>query len=249
MKKAISFILTLTMLFSLGISTVISSSAAAKPELYYSEDYNAKKNTVTVTVGIKNAVGLEYALIFLVYDDELFSAESGSKSFTALVKSGMTEGGKTMDEGSHECSCAYMAFDGLTEKECKDDGSVDLAKYEFDVIGNYKEGTFYLYSEGIEINETEIDVKSVGNQNIAPAQDTTANREAKSGMEPISGSASSVTGAGENEKSSKNIIIYVVTGVAVVAAAAVIFIVVTKKKSAKPEQTANTEEPEQKSDK
>ena len=249
MKKVISFILAVTMLFSLGISTAISSSAAAEPELYYSEDYNAKKNTVTVTVGMKNAVGLDFALIFLVYDEEIFSIESGSKPFTVLLKTGMIEGGKTEDAGSHQCSCAFMTFDSLSEKDCKDDGSVDLAKYEFKVIGNYKEGTFYLYPETIEINENEVNVKSVGNQDIAPAQDTTANREAKSGMEPITGSASSITGAKDTEKNSKNIIIYVLTGVIVVAAAAVIFVIVTKKKNAKPEQESKDDKIEKESDK
>ena len=86
----------------------------------------------------------------------------------------------------------------------------------------YKKDSFYLYTEGIEVNNsTKDDIEPVGNTDMAPVKNTTANKAAKTTKE---------SSAKTDTKKSDNTVLFVIIAVAVIAAAAVITVAVSKKK-------------------
>jgi len=239
-KKIFSAVIALTVILSACLFAFPSAGAEGDSGLKYSEKYDPKSNTVTVTVSVTNAVGLSSGSVSVVYDSEMVTPADSKSLFTALTDSMIIEGGETMDKSAHECALAFMAYSAVTDADCNSDGSFDLGEFKFNITGDYKENTFYVYTDSLEVNGAEIKVSPIGNQSIAPAQDTTANREAVT-MEPITGGIKDGASSSKNSASSKNIAIYICTGIAAAAVVAVIIVVVAKKKKAEPAPSDKTD--------
>ena len=141
-------------------------------------------------------------------------------SFKTLADGLTAEGGKTVDN-TYECACAFIAANSIEPADCDENGDLLLCEFQFDVKGDYKKDSFYLYTEGIEVNNsTKDDIEPVGNTDMAPVKNTTANKAAKTTKETSK----------SDTKKSDNTVLFVIIAVAVIAAAAVITVAVSKKK-------------------
>lgn len=222
MKKLISVLLSLLTLISVCSFTFVGASAAVStddPKLVLDESYDEESKTITVKVTVKNAVGITSGIVDLVFDDEMCSYKEDS--FKTLADGLTAEGGKTVDN-TYECACAFIAANSIEPADCDENGDLLLCEFQFNVKGDYKKDSFYLYTEGIEVNNsTKDDIEPVGNTDMAPVKNTTANKAAKTTKE---------SSAKTDTKKSDNTVLFVIIAVAVIAAAAVITVAVSKKK-------------------
>ena len=224
MKKFISVILCLLTVTGMFACTLVTASAANTPELSMEEKYDEDAKTLTVTITLKNAVGATSGVVDLVFDDEMCSyrKKDGFKSLTNAVT---IEGGKTVDN-TYECACAFMAADSVTAEDCDENGNLLLCEFKFDVKGEYKQNAFYLYSDdGIAINNSNKTIEPVGNTDMAPVKNTTANKAAKNNN----------SSSKKPDTKDSNTVLFVIIAVAVLAAAAAVTVAVSKKKKAQEE--------------
>ncbi len=219
MKKLISVllaVLTIAGMCSLTFTGVYAVSTG-NPELTLDESYDEESKVITVRVTVKNAVGITSGIVDLVFDDEMCSYKKDS--FESLANGLTAEGGKTVDN-TYECACAFIAANSVEPSDCDENGDLLLCEFQFDVKGEYKANSFYLYTDGIEVNNsTKDDIEPVGNTDMAPVKNTTANKAAKT-----------TKATKDDSEKSDNTVIFVIVAVAVIAAAAVITVAVSKKK-------------------
>lgn len=221
MKKLISVILCLLTVTAVCACTFISASAADAPVLVMSENYDEEAKTITITVTLNNAVGTTSGTIDLVFDDEMCSYRK-QDGFKTLTNALTIEGGKTVDN-TYECACAFMAATSVTADDCDENGNLQLCEFKFDVKGEYKENSFYLYSgDGIEVNNSTKEIEPVGNTDMAPVKNTTANKAAKNNK----------SSSAKTDSDDSNTVLFVIIAVAVLAAAAAVTVAVSKKKKA-----------------
>ena len=138
MKRIISFILALSMIFSLGIT--------AFADVTYSADKNSIKKGETVAVTINNGEKMENITSFeyrLYFDSELFELES-SEIGTANTSVKVTSGAKEDTKGTYygvslvdatseglevaEGVIATLVFEAIKEVETDSEASFELVK-------------------------------------------------------------------------------------------------------------------------
>lgn len=162
-KKALIFILTAALFYSLFVTAL-----AASPKLHSEMTYDAETGTVSMAVYIKNAVGIESGDLRLAFDSEKFSyvsVDSAIGSYT--VAPGLPE-----DE-SGLCTCSFMFMEYCEEADLDENGNLPLAVFKFKPLtDNYSEDDFCFWAFSLDTADAkgiESKIKFVGKKSLMDA--------------------------------------------------------------------------------
>lgn len=159
-KKLSALVLALFIL-----CTTCVTAFAASPALAFNSSYDADTNLVTVSVYMKNAVGIEACDLELSYNTseyEYNGSEMANSPNATIV------GGKSvLDDGI--CTCSFVFLESCAEDDLNGDGVLQLASYTFKpVTEDYDVADFYLWATSCDIGGENIveRIKPVGNKDL-----------------------------------------------------------------------------------
>lgn len=159
-KKLSAAALALLLLFAASVTAF-----AASPALVFNSSYDADANLVTVSVCMKNPLGVEACDLELSYDTSMYEYNGIE---TAQAANATIVGGQSiLDEGI--CTCSFVFLESCAEEDLDDDGNLQLATYTFKPLNDdYDVSSFYLWATSCDVEgEDLVDrIKPVGDDSL-----------------------------------------------------------------------------------